>query len=63
MITTYTQLMQEINECAALYHREEKVDNLENSEMLKLYIIFINLFGLIMMSNFPYNKTVKTNDT
>ncbi len=63
MITTYTQLMQEINECAALYHREEEVDNLENSEMLKLYIIFINLFGLIMMSNFPYNKTVKTNDT
>jgi hypothetical protein len=34
MITTYTQLMQEINECAALYHHEEEGDNLENTEIV-----------------------------
>lgn len=34
MITTYAQLIQEIDECAALYHREEEGDNLENIEML-----------------------------
>jgi len=34
MITTYAQLIQEIDECAALYHREDEGDNLENAEML-----------------------------
>lgn len=34
MITTYSQLIQEIDECAALWHGEEEGDNLENSEML-----------------------------
>lgn len=34
MITTYAQLIQEIDECAALWHREDEGDNLENTEML-----------------------------
>ncbi|MEZ4912278.1 MAG: hypothetical protein R2774_15625 [Saprospiraceae bacterium] len=34
MITTYAQLIQEINECAALWHREDEGENLENIEML-----------------------------
>lgn len=34
MITTYTQLIQEIDDFTALYHREEEGDNLRNMEML-----------------------------
>lgn len=34
MITTYPQLIQKIDECAALYHREDEGDNLRNIETL-----------------------------
>ena len=34
MITTYTQLIQKIDECAVLWHGEDEGDNLENIEML-----------------------------
>lgn len=34
MITTYAQLIQEIDECAVLWHGEDEGDNLENTEML-----------------------------
>lgn len=33
-ITIYDQLIEEINECAALWHGEGKGDNLKNAEML-----------------------------
>lgn len=34
MITTYPQLIQEIDEYAVLWHSEDEGDNLENTEML-----------------------------
>ena len=36
MITTYPQLIQKINECADLWHRQDEGDNFENMEMLTI---------------------------